>query len=44
MASVRLYQDESVAGITGEGVRRRGVPILTARDAENPGVTDAQQL
>ncbi len=41
---IRLYTNESVPVAIAEGLRRRGVDIVSARDAGNLGLTDEQQL
>jgi predicted nuclease of predicted toxin-antitoxin system len=41
---MRLYTNESVSVAIAEGLKRRGVEALSARDAGNPGLTDEQQL
>jgi predicted nuclease of predicted toxin-antitoxin system len=41
---MRLYTNESVSVAVAEGLKRRGVEALSARDAGNLGLTDEQQL
>jgi predicted nuclease of predicted toxin-antitoxin system len=41
---MRLYTNESVPVAIAEGLRRRGVDVVSARDAGNLGLTDKQQL
>ena len=44
MAPVHFYMDESVPIAIAEGLGRRGVSVVSARDAGNLGLTDANQL
>lgn len=41
---MRLFTNESVPVAVAEGLKRRGVEALSARDAGNLGLTDEQQL
>jgi predicted nuclease of predicted toxin-antitoxin system len=41
---MRLYTNESVPVAIAEGLKRRGVDVVSARDAGNLGLTDEQQL
>lgn len=41
---LHFYTDESVPIAIAEGLKRRGIPVHSARDAGNLGLTDAQQL
>lgn len=41
---MRLYTNESVPVAVAEGLKRRGVEALSARDVGNLGLTDEQQL
>lgn len=41
---MRLYTNESASVAIAEGLKRRGVEALSARDAGNLGLTDEQQL
>lgn len=44
MGKIRIYTDESVSVAIAEGLKRRGVDALSARDASNLGLTDEEQL
>jgi hypothetical protein len=39
MARIRIYTDESVNVAIAEGLKRRGLDVLSARDAGNLGLT-----
>lgn len=41
---IRLYTNESVPTAVAEGLKRRGVDAVSARDAGNLGLTDEEQL
>jgi len=41
---IRIYTDESVNVVIAEGLRRRGVKAISARDVGNLGLTDKDQL
>ena len=44
MSKIRIYANESASVAITEGLRRRGVDALSARDAGNLGLTDEEQL
>ena len=44
MGKIRIYTNESVNVVIAEGLKRRGVDALSARDARNLGLTDEEQL
>ncbi len=44
MGKVRIYTNESVNVTIVEGLRRRGVDASSARDTDNLGLTDEEQL
>ena len=44
MAAIRYYFDEHLAGAVAEGLRRRGIEVLTLTEAEMLGATDEQHF
>ena len=44
MAKIIFYTNESVNVAISEGLKRRGIKILSARDAGNLGLSDEEQL
>ncbi|MFQ5715425.1 MAG: DUF5615 family PIN-like protein [Candidatus Scalinduaceae bacterium] len=44
MAKLTFYLNESVNVAVGEGLKRRGVRVITARDIGNLGLSDKEQL
>ena len=44
MGIIRIYTDESVNVAVVEGLKRRGVDAISAREAGNLGLTDEEQL
>ena len=44
MGKIRIYTNESTSVAIAEGRKRRGVNAFSARDAENLGLTDEEQL
>ena len=44
MSRIEIYTDESVSISVAEGLRRRGVDTLSARDVGNLGLSDDEQL
>jgi predicted nuclease of predicted toxin-antitoxin system len=44
MGKIRIYTNESVDVAIAEGLKRRGVDAFSARDTENLGLTDEEQL
>ncbi len=44
MARIRIYADESVNVAIAEGLKRRGLDVLSARDTGNLGLTDEKQM
>ncbi len=43
MAKLTFYINESVNVAVGEGLKRRGVKVISARDADNLGLSDKEQ-
>jgi len=41
---IRYYMDQHYPGPVTEGLRRRGIDVLTAQDAERCGLPDLDQL
>lgn len=44
MADIVFYTNESVSVAVSEGLKRRGVNTISARDAGNLGLSDEEQL
>ena len=44
MGKIRIYTNESVDVAIAEGLRRRGVDAFSARDSDNLGLSDEEQL
>lgn len=44
MSKVRFYTDEHIASAIVDGLRRRGIDVLTTREAGMRGSSDAAQL
>ncbi len=44
MARIKIYTDESVSVAIAEGLKRRGLDVLSARNAGNLGLTDHEQM
>ena len=44
MGEIKIYTDESVDVAIAEGLQRRGVDAFSARDCDNLGLTDEEQL
>ena len=44
MGKIRIYTNESVDVAIAEGLRRRGVDAISARDSDNLGLSDEEQL
>lgn len=44
MAKLAFYTNESVHIVVAEGLKRRDVKVITARDAGNLGLSDEEQL
>ena len=44
MGEVKIYTDESVDVAIAEGLQRRGIEAFSARDRNNLGLTDEEQL
>ena len=44
MTKVKFYLDESVNVAVGSGLKRRGVSVTTARDANTLGLSDSEQF
>jgi len=44
MGKIKIYTNESVDVAIAEGLRRRGVDAFSARDSDNLGLTDEEQL
>ena len=41
---IQFYMDQHIPGAVTQGLRQRGVEVLTAQDARRCGVPDAEQL
>lgn len=41
---IAFYMDEHVPGVISQGLRRRGVDVLTAQDAGMRGASDAKHM
>jgi predicted nuclease of predicted toxin-antitoxin system len=44
LAKLTFYVNESVNVAVAEGLKRRGVKVISARDASNLGLSDKEQL
>lgn len=44
MEQIKFYLDEHVPRALAEGLRRRGVDVLTVQEAGNSGLSDHEQL
>jgi len=44
LADLVFYTNESVSVTVSEGLKRRGVKAISARDAGNLGLSDEEQL
>lgn len=44
MAKLAIYIDESVNVAVVEGLKRRGIEVISARDADNLGLSDKEQI
>jgi len=44
LGSIKIYTNESVDVAIAEGLKRRGVQALSAKDTGNLGLTDKEQL
>ncbi len=44
MAKLRFYLDESVNIAVVDGLRRRGIDVISAKDAGNLGLSDEEQI
>jgi Domain of unknown function (DUF5615) len=44
MEQIRFYLDEHIPHAIAQGLRRRGVDVLTVQEAGRAGLTDAAQL
>jgi aspartate oxidase len=44
MEQIKFYLDEHIHRAVAEGLRRRGVNVLTAQEAGNAGLSDRDQL
>ncbi len=44
MGEIRIYTDESVDVAIAEGLQRRGVEVISARDCDKLGFADEEQL
>ena len=44
MSKIRIYTDESVNVSIAEGLKRRGVDSFSARDSDNLGLSDEEQI
>ena len=41
---IKIYADENVNGAIVNGLRRRGIEVLSTHEAGNIGITDEDQL
>jgi predicted nuclease of predicted toxin-antitoxin system len=44
LGKIAFYTNESVSVAVAEGLKRRGVRVMSARDADNLGLSDEEQL
>jgi uncharacterized protein with PIN domain len=44
MEQIKFYLDEHIHSAVAEGLRRRGVNVLTVQEAGNTGLSDREQL
>ena len=44
MEQIEFYLDEHIHSAVAEGLRRRGVHVLTVQEAERAGLSDREQL
>jgi uncharacterized protein with PIN domain len=44
MEQIRFYLDEHIPNAVAEGLRRRGVDVLTVQEAGRSGLSDPEQL
>lgn len=44
MGQIRFYLDEHIPNAVTQGLRRRGVDVLTVQDAGRSGLSDPEQL
>ena len=44
MAAIRYYLDEHIAGAVAEGLRRRGIEVLTLTEAKMLGASDEEHF
>jgi predicted nuclease of predicted toxin-antitoxin system len=44
MERIRFYLDEHIPSAVAEGLRQRGVDVLTVQDAARSGLSDQEQL
>src|SRR5690349_9743411 len=44
MEQIKFYLDENVPRAVAEGLRRRGVDVLTVQEVGNSGLSDREQL
>ena len=44
MEQIRFYLDEHIHSAVAEGLRRRGVDVLTVQEARKTGLSDREQL
>ena len=44
MEQIKYYLDEHIHSAVAEGLRRRGVDVLTVQEAARAGLTDEEQL
>jgi len=44
VAKLKFYLDESVNVAVANGLRRRGIDVVSAKEAENLGLSDDEQL
>jgi len=44
MAAIRYYLDEHIAGAVAQGLRRRGIEVLTLSEADMLGASDEEHI
>lgn len=44
MSDIHFYLDENVANAVAEGLRNRGIDVLTTHEADKRGTTDDEQI
>jgi hypothetical protein len=44
MEQIKFYLDEHIHGAVAEGLRHRGMDVLTVQEADRAGLSDSEQL